>query len=153
LGASGTDGIFACPERNSVRLLSTYTRTYAYEFNDEHAYRVFDIFPSLLYPPITFPLGAAHFTEVPYLFEVYSIPSQFTKNQKLLSEAMIKYWTRFAASGNPNSAAEPHWSRYSSTRDEFMSLLPPTPMVESTFDAHHKCSSFWNVLPPSDYPD
>jgi para-nitrobenzyl esterase len=146
LGASGTDGIFACPERNSVRALSTYTRTYAYEFNDEKAYRVFDIFPAPLYPPITFPLGAAHFTEVPYLFRVYFTPSRFRKDQKQLSNSMIRYWTTFAASGNPNSAAEPHWSRYRSTRDEFLSLVPPTPMVESTFDADHKCSLLWDAL-------
>jgi len=31
LGESGTDGIFACPERNGVQLLSKYVTTYAYE--------------------------------------------------------------------------------------------------------------------------
>ncbi|MBV8359901.1 MAG: carboxylesterase family protein [Deltaproteobacteria bacterium] len=30
----------------------------------------------------------------------------FTTDQQQLSEAMISYWTQFAASGNPNSADE-----------------------------------------------
>jgi len=144
LGASGTDGIFACPERNGVALLSAWVPTYAYEFNDEDAYLVFSEFPSPPFPPITFPLGTAHFTEVPYLFDVFSTPSNFTPQQQQLSESMISYWTRFAATGNPNSAGQPVWARYSSATDEFQSLVPPTPTVEATFDSEHFCSSFWN---------
>jgi para-nitrobenzyl esterase len=144
LGASGTDGIFACPERNGVALLSAWVPTYAYEFNDEDAYLVFSEFPSPPFPPITFPLGTAHFTEVPYLFDVFSTPSNFTPEQQQLSESMISYWTRFAATGNPNSAGQPVWTRYSSATDEFQSLVPPTPTVEATFDSEHFCSSFWN---------
>jgi para-nitrobenzyl esterase len=146
LGTSGTDGVFACPERNGVRLHSKYVTTYAYEFNDENAYLVFDFFPSPPYPPITFPLGAAHGTEVPYLFDILSIPSNFTPGQEHLSEAMISYWTQFAATGDPNSPAEPRWSPYSSATDEFQSLLPPTPAVETTFDSNHLCSDFWNTF-------
>ena len=144
LGASGTDGIFACPERNGVALLSAWVPTYAYEFNDEDAYLVFSEFPSPPFPPITFPLGTAHSTEVPYLFDVFSTPSNFTPQQQQLSESMISYWTRFAATGNPNSAGQPVWARYSSATDEFQSLVPPTPTVEATFDSEHFCSSFWN---------
>lgn len=144
LGASGTDGIFACPERNGIALLSAWVPTYAYEFNDEDAYLVLSEFPSPPFPPITFPLGTAHFTEVPYLFDVFSTPSNFTPEQQQLSESMISYWTRFAATGNPNSAGQPVWARYSSATDEFQSLVPPTPTVEATFDSEHFCSSFWN---------
>ena len=144
LGASGTDGIFACPERNGVALLSAWVPTYAYEFNDEDAYLVFSEFPSPPFPPITFPLGTAHSTEVPYLFDVFSTPSNFTPQQQQLSESMISYWTRFAATGDPNSAGQPVWARYSSATDEFQSLVPPTPTVEATFDSEHFCSSFWN---------
>ena len=147
LGASGTDGIFACPERNSVRLLSAYVPTYAYEFNDENAYLVFNQFPSPPYPPISFPLGAAHFTEVPYLLQVFSTPSIFTPDQQQLSNTMIGYWTQFAKSGNPNSEGAPDWPLYNATA-QFQSLLPPKPEPESdsSFDTDHKCSSFWDTF-------
>lgn len=138
LGALGTDEIFACPERNSVRSLSQYVTTYAYEFNDENAP------PFALIPcPSCFPLGAYHFAEVLYLFDV---GATFTPDQQLLSNTMIGYWTRFAATGDPNSAEAPVWSPYSSGTDQFQSLIPPNPMVEPSFsfDSDHKCSGFWS---------
>jgi para-nitrobenzyl esterase len=146
LGASGTDGIFACPERNSVRLLSAQTPTYAYEFNDENAYLVYDLFPSPPYSPITFPLGAAHFTEVPYLFEVLSTPGIFVPYQKVLSDTMIGYWTQFARSGNPNSNGAPVWPLYALSA-QFESLGPTIGTeLDSSFDFDHKCSLLWNTF-------
>jgi len=146
LGESGTDGIFACPERNSVQLLSKYVTTYAYELNDENAYLIFDEFPGVT---LSFPLGAAHFTEVPYLFDVFSTPSDFSQpGQESLSEAMISYWTHFAATGGPNSASTPAWTPYDSMSDQFQSFIPPAPVVEpsGSYDSDHRCSTFWNLL-------
>lgn len=142
LGASGTDGIFACPERNSVRLLSHYVTTYAYEFNDENAPAPFSF-------QGTFPLGAYHFAEVPYLFDLYERflgVDLFTADQHQLIDSMVSYWTTFAANGDPNSAGQPTWLPYDSSTDQFQSLVPPTPMVESTFDRDHKCSALWNLF-------
>jgi para-nitrobenzyl esterase len=146
LGESSTDGIFACPERNGVQLLSKYVTTYAYELNDENAYLIFDLFPGI---SLSFTLGAPHFSEVPYLFDVFFTPSDFSQpGQESLSEAMISYWTHFAATGDPNSPGEPAWSPYSSMADQFQSFVPPTPTVEPTgsFDSNHMCSTFWNRL-------
>jgi len=56
---------------------------------------------------------------------------------------MISYWTEFAKKGNPNSKGQPHWAAYVPALDERLSLVPPTPMVESsaTFDSSHMCSA------------
>ena len=143
LGASGTDGIFVCPERNAVQLLSQNVTTYAYEFNDENA-------PPDQFEPIallTFPFGAYHFAEVQYLFnwnERFFGANPFTPEQQALSNSMISYWTNFATDGDPNSASQPVWSPYNSATDQFQSLVPPTPLAESTFDSDHKCSAFWS---------
>jgi para-nitrobenzyl esterase len=140
LAASETDVVFACPERNVVRSLSQYVRTYAYEFNDENA-------PDLFDPVPTFPLGAYHFAEVQYLFDLdvrFTGFNPFTPDQQQLSNTMMSYWTAFAANGDPNFAGAPTWSPYDSGTDQFQSLIPPTPMIESTFDSDHKCSSFWS---------
>ena len=141
LGASGTDGIFACPERNSVHLLSKFVPTYAYEFNDENAPPAQSTIPIL-----TFPLGAYHFAEVQYLFVVGGTPAVFSTDQQQLSATMIDYWTQFAKNANPNSPGVPTWPRYSSTKDVFQSLVPPTPAGETNFDASHLCSGFWNTF-------
>ena len=137
LAASGTDGVFSCPARNADRLLSKFVKTYAYEFNDENA-------PPGTVAGVTFPLGAFHAAEIQYLMLVTGAVSPFTTDQQALSDAMISYWTQFAKTGDPNSADEPAWPNYSAATDEFQSLVPPTPMIESNFTTFHHCDSFWN---------
>jgi para-nitrobenzyl esterase len=141
LSASETDGIFACPERSAVRLLSQYITTYAYEFNDENAPDLFD--PIQL---ATFPLGAYHFSEVQYLFDLderFTGTNPFTADQQQLSNTMIGYWTHFASTGSPNYHGAPAWAPYNSGSDVFQSLVPPTPMPEATFATDHQCSTLW----------
>jgi para-nitrobenzyl esterase len=140
LGASGTDGIFACSARNGDELLSKFTTTYAYEFNDENAP------PTPPIPGLTFPLGAFHGAEVQYLFNV-GFFFELNSAQQKLSQAMVSYWTQFATSGDPNGVSTPTWSPYNSVADQFQSLIPPTPVVESMFNADHKCDAFWNTIP------
>jgi para-nitrobenzyl esterase len=112
---------------------------YAYEFNDENA-------PvEIGFSNVSFPLGAYHDTEQLYLMNVslFPLPPDFTPDQEQLSQAMITYWTNFAKTGDPNSAGVPTWSPYSSGADQFQSLIPPTPTVESSFAADHLCTTFW----------
>jgi para-nitrobenzyl esterase len=145
LGASGTDGVFSCPARNVDQALSRLVPTYAYEFNDENAPPAQSAFGGLL----TFPLGAYHSSELQYLFpgiDVFGLPTTLSSQQMELSDAMVTYWTQFAKKGDPNSSGEPLWSRYSASTDEFQSLIPPAPMVESNFDSSHQCSTFWNTF-------
>ncbi len=140
LSAWVTDVIFACSGRNAALLLSSQLApTYAYEFNDENAPLVAG------FPKVQFPLGAYHFSEVQYLFNL-GAPASFTADQQQLSDTMIAYWTQFAATGDPNLPGAPSWSPYNALTDQFQSLAPPTPTVESNFDVDHKCSSFWNTL-------
>jgi Carboxylesterase type B len=103
VGALGTDAIFACPARFADELASDFVPTFAYEFNDSNA-------PQNFLPPVTFPYGAAHASEIQYIFP-FANPSQvglklpqtpLNANQLLLSDKMVGYWTQFARSGDPN---------------------------------------------------
>jgi para-nitrobenzyl esterase len=135
LGAIGTDIIFACNARLSARLLSQYVPTYQYEFNDPNA-------PMLFFPPVSFPTGAYHASELQYIFNVLETPVAspgLTGDQTRLSNTMVAYWTQFARSGDPNSPAAPAWPQYSSS-DQFQSLRPPTPTTGTSFAADHKCT-------------
>jgi para-nitrobenzyl esterase len=142
LGASGTDGIFACSARNGDALLSQFTTTFAYEFNDENAP------PQPTPPGLSFPLGAFHGAEVQYLFDV-GFFFEFTPDQQELSQAMVDYWTNFAVSGDPNGGSLATWSPYSPVSDQFQSLIPPTPVVEPSgfFKKDHLFDGFWNLFP------
>ncbi len=139
LSAAGTDGIFSCPARLADQSLSRYVTTYAYEFNDENAPREIGL------STVSFPLGAYHDTEQPYIINVSYFPSPigFTPEQQQLSQTMITYWTNFAKTGDPNSAGVPTWSPYSSAADQFQSLIPSDPTVESSFATDHLCTTFW----------
>jgi para-nitrobenzyl esterase len=145
LGASGTDGVFSCAARIADQSLAKFVPTYTYEFNDENAPPSQSEFGGLL----TFPLGAYHSAEVPYLFNtgnVFGLPELLSPKQMRLSHAMVSYWTQFAKTGDPNSSGEPFWSPYSVSTDQFQSLIPPVPVVESNFDSSHRCSTFWDTF-------
>src|ERR1700688_195737 len=145
LGASGTDGVFSCAARIADQSLAKFVPTYTYEFNDENAPPSQSEFGGLL----TFPLGAYHSSELPYLspgIDVFGLPATLSTKKIQLSDAMVSYWTQFAKKGDPNSSGEPLWSPYSASTDEFQSLIPPAPVVESNFDSSHRCSAFWDTF-------
>ena len=137
LAAVGTDAIFACHALTAEKSLSRYVPVYAYEFNDENA-------PELLLPPAGFPYGAAHASELPYLFGPATIAQQgpFTKAQQQLAAAMKQDWTSLAKTGVPASG----WPRFSGASQQILSLVPPQPRTETDFAAQHHCA-FWAPEP------
>lgn len=141
LGTLGTDAIFACTGRTAIQLLSEYVPTFAYEFNDPNA-------PQNFLPPLSFPDGAYHASEVQYLFDTEpDIPSPgLDEDQQELADQMVRYWTRFARVGDPNGCGEPSWPRYETETDEYLSLVPPSATPTEGFAADHKCG-FWAPAP------
>jgi len=133
LGAVGTDATFACHALSFDESLSRYVPTYAYEFNDENA-------PELFLPPVGFPYGAAHASELQYLFSQTAVPhpAELTAAQQQLAAAMKQDWTTMAKAGVPAAG----WPRFSSASQRMLSLVPPRPQVETNFSAQHQCS-FW----------
>ena len=57
--------------------------------------------------------GAAHTTEVPYVFDnTTRDASQFDEIDCTVSAAMAGAWVQFAKTGNPNGGRLPQWPRY-----------------------------------------
>ena len=135
LSALGTDAIFACNSRKLAGLLSQHVSTFAYEFNDEDA-------PELFLPPVSYPYGSAHASEIQYLFNLSTpIPSPgLTHDQRRLARAMTSYWTNFARLASPNWFGVPFWPAYDGSDDEIQSLEPPVPQTETGFALDHKCA-------------
>jgi para-nitrobenzyl esterase len=136
LGAVGTDAIFACGARTFAGLLSQHVRTFQYEFDDPNA-------PMRFLPPVSFPTGAYHASELQYLFELTTpVPSPgLSAAQQRLSQTMVSYWTHFARTGSPNSEATPNWPR-SDAAQRFQSLVPGRSMTATGFGAEHHCTLF-----------
>ena len=142
LGAVGTDGIFACNSGKWIRRMAELVPVFAYEFNDQNA-------PELFLPPdfvSGMPYGAAHASEIQYIMDVRPVvpAPALTDDQLKLSDTMVSYWGHFARFGDPNSRHTPDWPQYDPAADLFQSLIPPTPVTESTFSLDHKCA-FWGM--------
>jgi len=136
-GALVTDVTHACRGRDSVRLLAKHVPVYAYEFNAPEP-------PQPYLPPVSFPYGAYHASEIQYVMDVYQHvgAAPFTEDQARLSGVMTSYWGRFAREGNPNSWHTPDWAPYDPATDLVQSLVPPEPTTKAGFAADHKCA-FW----------
>lgn len=57
-------------------------------------------------------LGAFHGAEMPYVFGNLSASQGYTQMDMDLSKVIMGYWTRFAASGDPNGGGRPNWPFY-----------------------------------------
>jgi para-nitrobenzyl esterase len=138
--AAGTDAAFACPALSADLSMSPFVPLSTYEFNDENA-------PQDFLPPASFPYGAAHASELQYLFNLpVPIPRPpLTSQQLQLASTMQHYWTNFAKFGTPNDAAVPLWQDFDPLAENFQSLTPPTPMQETNFATEHQCA-FWAAL-------
>jgi para-nitrobenzyl esterase len=139
LGAVGTDAIFACPALSIDLSVSKFVPTFAYEFNDENA-------PELFLPPVSFPYGAAHASELQYLFGLTgAFPAALTAPQQQLAAIMKGYWTNFAERGFPASFGTPFWPLFNGLTQPMQSLVPPAAQTETDFAAAHNCA-FWAAL-------
>jgi para-nitrobenzyl esterase len=140
-----TDARFSCPANTADNLFSKGTLTYAYEFSDPNP---FQLLAGSLTPP-DFSLGDAHADELPSVFQGQFVTSvvPLTPAQLGLSNQVIQYWTRFAATGNPNSFATPFWPLNRTNSDLFQSLTSAGngPHAISNFSAEHQCA-FWATL-------
>jgi para-nitrobenzyl esterase len=134
LGAVGTDAIFACPALTADQSLSKYVPVYAYEFNDQNA-------PERYLAPVGFPYGAAHESEVQYLFSLQNtpFPGVLASSQQQLAAAMKTDWANLAWTGSESPLT---WPRFNSASQQVLSLTPPLPQVETGFSAQHQCA-FW----------
>ena len=140
LGAATTDGIFACNMQTATQLISRHVPTWVYEFNDQNA-------PQIFLPPASFPYGAAHESELQYLFDVTTTlpPMPLNANQERLSRDMVSYWTNFSYIGTPNGLISPLWIRFNALTDSYQTMVTPRPQPYSgrTFARDHKCA-FWS---------
>jgi para-nitrobenzyl esterase len=79
-------------------------------------------------------LGACHGSELPYVF---GTGTQLTAGspQAAASAAMERYWTHFAAKGDPSGGSDPAWPSFSTSSNQRMQFTLQAPSVVSNFHA------------------
>ncbi|MEU0481291.1 carboxylesterase family protein [Streptosporangium sp. NPDC006013] len=136
LAAAQTDHVWICPSLTAAGHLARKAPVYNYEFAD----------PA---PPLwkVVPLaGPTHGSELQYLRLLdgsYSDPSSFTAGQRVLSNQMIDYWTRFARSGDPNGAGTPRWKRLDPRLNNAQELAPGSGGIRRIDQAKKHNCAFW----------
>jgi len=145
LAAVETDGGVSCLALQADDLLSA-SGVYAYEFADPDPPNPFGV-------TFSFPLGSAHSTDIEYEFQTMpdigitprpdNITPPFTAAQFALSDQMMGYWARFAATGDPNGDGAPSWPAFSPARHQIQELKPTGTAPQADFAAEHKCA-FWD---------
>jgi para-nitrobenzyl esterase len=97
--------------------------------------------------------GAGHALELPFIFDTFDQPdfknyftSRDAEEAKPLSSAMMRYWTNFAQTGNPNSSGLEFWPGY--RIDQKMRVYFDEKIEVKPTDNVEKCG-FWreqNIL-------
>jgi para-nitrobenzyl esterase len=136
LSAIWTDSSWTCTALDTDQSLSSQVPTYAYEFADEKAPWASDgTTPS-------FPTGAFHAAELQYLFDDEQFTGPLSAEQQKLSDQMIKYWTNFARTGNPNGGGTPPWPRFGADQAR---ELTTGGNGQTDLSREHRCG-FWQSL-------
>ncbi|CAO2586545.1 Acylcarnitine hydrolase [Lemmus lemmus] len=116
------DFLFVIPALQVAKFQCSCAHVYFYEFCHVPSY-VKDTRPSHV--------KVHHANEIAFVFGSSPLdmkPSAvFTKEEKLLSRTMMKYWTNFARHRNPNSEGLPYWPVMDNEEQYLQLDLQPTP--------------------------
>jgi para-nitrobenzyl esterase len=133
--AVATDRVWSCAQVADQRRFARWAPTYGYEFADRSA-------PTLFPFPEGLPAGAYHGAEMAYLFDLNGSATSFTPSQQALADQMIRYWSQFAATGDPNGDGSPTWTR---AHDSTAQSLAPGNITPVNIADEHQCA-FWSTI-------
>jgi para-nitrobenzyl esterase len=109
-----TDVIFLCPTRSQLRALSGHgTASYLYQFTR-----------TTLFGTVS-GLGVYHGSELPFVFGNLTARSGMSAADAAFSRQVMGYWTRFAATGNPDDSGAVSWPPYATASDAHLSIGSP----------------------------
>lgn len=132
-GTAATDA-WVCDVATMTRQLAATAPVFAYELADAAP------FPT----STSFPMGAYHTGELPYLFAVADLPVTLDQHQRQLSDQMVSYWANFVRAGDPNGKGLPEWP--TATAGSVLSLTAAGSTPDTEFPTRHQCA-FWNQRP------
>lgn len=101
------DSQMSCPARQTARWLSKATGHPVYLYFFDHILEIIKLFVPFK--------GCCHGSELPFVFDFH--PAFLGKGELPLAEQFVRYWTRFATSGDPNGGSDPVWPAYEEATD------------------------------------
>lgn len=102
------DAVFLCASQNDASdIIATTGNTQIYMYFYTHLLeliKIVDMFKKV-------PLGVCHGSEVIAVFR--QTLALLTEGERLMSDMMVRYWTRFAVTGDPNGGTDTTWAPFS----------------------------------------
>jgi para-nitrobenzyl esterase len=137
-----TDSSWACPTLAGNAALAAHgSPVYGAEFDDPHAPDVNQVATTSFDP------GAAHASDIPYLFDLLGKNYLRAGSQQALSTTMIGYWTSFARTGTPSAAGEPAWPKLTGASGPTLQMNPSGIKTVDVAAEHH--CRFWPTIKPA----
>ena len=118
------DGFMDCPSREMGDILSqTGHPVFMYQFIQDVSSFTTDIILELQRGENTPPWGTYHTAEIPYVFGIQSVLGYVNNPERLnTQDIMMRYWTNFAHTGNPNNIDLPLWPPYNTVQKDYIHL-------------------------------
>jgi para-nitrobenzyl esterase len=129
-----SDAQFTCNARGIAQAASQ---------NEIPVYRYF--FSQVLDAPLYRQLGAYHGLELLFVFQHLPEMEKYdpTSADLALQSAMLGYWTRFAATGDPNDASAVQWPLYDAEQDTYLELGAT---IQAGVDLRKAQCDFWELI-------
>jgi para-nitrobenzyl esterase len=132
-----SDALFICPARGIARAAAAGLQAPVYRY----------LFTHTLSGAAGQALGAFHGLELRWVFGGITAGGyRPTAAEQALSDAIIGYWSRFAATGDPNGAGAVVWPAYDPATDSYLGL---DETIVAGHGVHTANCDFWNSLAPS----
>src|SRR5205085_343787 len=86
-------------------------------------------------PPGRESVGAAHGSEIPYVFGTLSVAGRaanapkYDSKDSAVSDQMQQYWTNFAKNGNPNGGSLPQWPKFDPAARAYIEFTAEGPVA------------------------
>lgn len=135
LVAATTDAQFVCPARRIARSAANHQNPPVFRYFFTHG--------------LNNPAGgfseAGHGVDLLFVFQQMGVDPSYspTAEDQALESAMLGYWTRFAATGDPNGGQAINWPQYAADADPYLELA--TPIRSGTGVRTAQCD-FWDGL-------
>jgi para-nitrobenzyl esterase len=132
-----TDYYFSCGAMRDAQAMSRFVPVYNYEFTEPNT-------PSPTDPLMQ--LGAFHGADLPYLFQNNTLITKpigpLNAAQQKLSDQMVRYWGKFAATGNPNSFLPPYWPAFRTDQPSSLTLDSSGISIfdQAAYKKFHQCT-------------
>jgi len=127
------DAFFVCPARRMARYLAAAgIKNYLYSFN-----LTLDEVPLSVLKDRAF-----HSVDLAYVFGNRSILGRVSETNQPVSEAVMNYWTRFVATGDPNGSDTPNWPAFDDT-SPYLNFNNP---IEAKTDLKKDKCDFWDTV-------